>query len=149
MEVVSVILSVLSLFGTSFVYVMHNRKLKQQEEELNKLHLNEIEREIECRKMAIVRMDTLYKGNGSGVLVLYNNGQAEARNISWHFKEDVLYGNLRKGNYERLVPGQKVKFEYFLTFSNQKTTQVSITWADDFKKDNSLTMTLYVLNNAN
>ena len=148
MEIASLIISVLAILGSLFVYVLHDRKLKKQESKLNELQLSEIEMSKEDRIKAIVRMDTCYMSNGKGILFLFNEGQAEARSISWLFDNDIL-GNINKEDaYERLSPGQRIGFNYYFLKRNDEKTNVTITWEDDFSTSNKITMTLYALNKA-
>lgn len=148
MEIASLIISVLAILGSLLVYVLHDRKLKKQESKLNELQLSEIEMSKEDRIKAIVRMDTCYMSNGKGILFLFNEGQAEARSISWLFDNDIL-GNINKEDaYERLSPGQRIGFNYYFLKRNDEKTNVTITWEDDFSTSNKITMTLYALNKA-
>ena len=142
MEIASLIISVLAILGSLLVYVLHDRKLKKQESKLNELQLSEIEMSKEDRIKAIVRMDTSYMSKGNCILHLFNEGQAEARNISWVFDNDIL-GNINKEDtYERLLPGQRIGFNYYLFKRNDEKTNVTITWEDDFSTSNKITMTL-------
>ena len=90
MEIVSLIISILAILGSLYVYFSHDRKLKKQESKLNELQLSEIKESKEDRMKAIVRMDTSYSSKGNGILYLFNEGKAEARNISWLFDNDIL-----------------------------------------------------------
>ena len=148
MEIASLIISVLAILGSLFVYVLHDRKLKKQESKLNELQLSEIEMSKEDRIKAIVRMDTCYMSKGKGILYLFNEGQAEARNITWLFDNEILEKINKEGNYERLSPGQRIGFNYYLLTGKDDKTNVTITWEDDFSTSNKITMTLYALNQA-
>ena len=148
MEIASLIISVLAILGSLFVYVLHDRKLKKQESKLNELQLSEIEMSKEDRIKDIVRMDTCYKSKGKGILYLFNEGQAEAKNITWLFDNEILEKINKEGNYERLSPGQRIGFNYYLLTGKDDKTNVTITWEDDFSTSNKITMTLYALNQA-
>lgn len=148
MEIASLIISVLAILGSLLVYVLHDRKLKKQESKLNELQLSEIEMSKEDRIKAIVRMDTCYMSNGKGILFLFNEGQAEARSISWLFDNDILENINKEDAYERLSPGQRIGFNYYFLKRNDEKTNVTITWEDDFSTSNKITMTLYALNKA-
>ena len=148
MEIASLIISVLAILGSLLVYVLHDRKLKKQESKLNELQLSEIEMSKEDRIKAIVRMDTCYMSKGKGILYLFNEGQAEAKNITWLFDNEILEKINKEGNYERLSPGQRIGFNYYLLTGKDDKTNVTITWEDDFSTSNKITMTLYALNQA-
>lgn len=64
MEIVSLIISILAILGSLYVYFSHDRKLKKQESKLNELQLSEIKESKEDRMKAIVRMDTSYSSKG-------------------------------------------------------------------------------------
>ena len=59
-------------------------------------------------------MNTSYSSKGNGILYLFNEGKAEARNISWLFDNDILEKINKEGTYERLSPGQRIGFNYYL-----------------------------------
>lgn len=148
MEIVSLIISILAILGSLYVYFSHDRKLKKQESKLNELQLSEIKESKEDRMKAIVRMNTSYSSKGNGILYLFNVGKAEARNISWLFDNDILEKINKEGTYERLSPGQSIGFNYYLLSGKDYKTNVTITWEDDFSLSNKINMTLFALNQA-
>ena len=148
MEIVSLIISILAILGSLYVYFSHDRKLKKQESKLNELQLSEIKESKEDRMKAIVRMNTSYSSKGNGILYLFNEGKAEARNISWLFDNDILEKINKEGTYERLSPGQRIGFNYYLLSGKDYKTNVTITWKDDFSLSNKINMTLFALNQA-
>ena len=148
MEIVSLIISILAILGSLYVYFSHDRKLKKQESKLNELQLSEIKESKEDRMKAIVRMNTSYSSKGNGILYLFNEGKAEARNISWLFDNDILEKINKEGTYERLSPGQSIGFNYYLLSGKDYKTNVTITWKDDFSLSNKINMTLFALNQA-
>lgn len=148
MDIVALIISILAIFGSAFVYFQHDRKLKKQEAILNDLQVSEIEKAKEDRMKAIVRMDTQYESAGKGLLLLFNDGKAEARNVSWFFDKSFLLKIPQQGNYKRLVPGQEVSFDYLFLENPNPVGDVTLTWADDYSNNNSITITLHALNKA-
>ena len=84
MEIVSLIISILAILGSLYVYFSHDRKLKKQESKLNELQLSEIKESKEDRMKAIVRMDTSYSSKGNGILYLMRVKQ----------KQEIFHGYL-------------------------------------------------------
>lgn len=84
MEIVSLIISILAILGSLYVYFSHDRKLKKQESKLNELQLSEIKEPKEDRMKAIVRMDTSYSSKGNGILYLMRVKQ----------KQEIFHGYL-------------------------------------------------------
>ena len=54
----------------------------------------------------------------------------------------------KEGTYERLSPGQRIGFNYYLLSGKDYKTNVTITWEDDFSLSNKINMTLFALNQA-
>lgn len=146
MEIASLIVSIIALLGGLVGYILHDRKLKKQEAKLNDLQVTELETAQSNRKKADVRMQTVYFEKGNGILKLFNQGEADAYNIKWDFQEDILTKIPKHGEYEHLLPGQDIGLPYVFLSRDDDTTNVTITWEDNFSKNNSVTITLFALN---
>ena len=93
-------------------------------------------------------MQTYYHEKGRGVLQVKNDGLADARNIKWHLSNDALQNVAVDGDYDLLIPGQELGLRYI--YLDRRTTDDTVTaeisWEDDFRKDNKLSIQLFCLN---
>ena len=148
MEIASLIVAILALLGSFVGYLLHDRKLKKQEAHLNSLQTAELETSASDRKRARLVMQTYYHEKGRGVLQVKNDGLADARNIKWHLSNDALQNVAVDGDYDLLIPGQELGLRYI--YLDRRTTDDTVTaeisWEDDFRKDNKLSIQLFCLN---
>lgn len=146
MELASLVVSIIALLGGLVGYILHDRKLKKQEARLNDLQVTELETAQSNRKKADVRMQTVYLEKGRGLLRLFNQGEADAYNIKWNFQDPILEKIPKQGEYEHLLPGQDIGLSYIFLSREDDTTNVTISWEDNFSKNNTVTITLFALN---
>lgn len=148
MEIASLIVAILALLGSFVGYFLHDRKLKKQEAHLNSLQTAELETSASDRKRARVVMQTYYLEKGKGVLQVKNDGLADARNIKWHLSNDALQKVAVDGDYDLLIPGQELGLSYIYLDRQTPdgTVTAEISWEDDFRKDNKLSIQLFCLN---
>lgn len=138
-EWISLILSGLALLGTVITYFSHDRKLKKQEELLNKISLLEAQEREENRKKARINGALLYHGKGNNELVITNSGEAEARNVKIHVldnSDDGCSWLNESMTIRQLTPGNSYKFRFFTVEGASDEMHLQYKWEDDFSIEN-------------
>ena len=138
MEIASFIVALVALIGSALGYLLHDRKLKKQEEKLNMLQVEELEDPAKAKRQAKVIMQTYYQEKGRGILQIKNIGQAPANNIRWHFQSHILEIIPPDGDFELLQPEQEIGLRYICMGQNENTVKVNIYWDDDISKENHI-----------
>ena len=143
---IGIILSLLAIAGTVFVYFMHDKRLKMQEKKLNDYQLEKIDAEKIENTKAQVRGHIIAKGNkGRRTLKVFNSGKARAQNIriEWlsgmnkiYYREDSHFP------YELLNPQDSTEIELYLVEGLDKTTKIKFMWDDEFANDNEFEQVL-------
>ncbi len=146
MEIASFIVALVALIGSALGYILHDRKLKKQEEKLNMLQVEELEESAKAKKQAKVIMQTYYQEKGRGILQIKNIGQAAALNIRWHFQSHILENIPTDGSYELLQPEQEIGLRYICMGQNEDTVRVNIYWEDAISKENHIEILLFAMN---
>lgn len=146
MEIASFIVALVALIGSALGYLLHDRKLKKQEEKLNMLQVEELEDSAKAKRQAKVIMQTYYQEKGRGILQIKNIGQAPAHNIRWHFQSHILENIPTDGDYELLQPEQEIGLRYICMGQNEDTVKVNISWNDDISKENHIEILLFAMN---
>lgn len=146
MEIASFIVALVALIGSALGYLLHDRKLKKQEEKLNMLQVEELEDSAKAKRQAKVIMQTYYQEKGRGILQIKNIGQAPAHNIRWHFQSHILENIPTDGDYELLQPEQEIGLRYICMGQNEDTVKVNISWDDDISKENHIEILLFAMN---
>lgn len=146
MEIASFIVALVALIGSALGYLLHDRKLKKQEEKLNMLQVEELEDSAKAKRQAKVIMQTYYQEKGRGILQIKNIGQAPAHNIRWHFQSHILENIPTDGDYELLQPEQEIGLRYIYMGQNEDTVKVNISWDDDISKENHIEILLFAMN---
>ena len=80
MESISLVISILTLTFSIFVYFAHDKKLNAQQKQLNELALQKAAQEEEASKKAVIFLSHERVGK-TDKLVITNKGQAMAFNI--------------------------------------------------------------------
>lgn len=146
MEIASFIVALVALIGSALGYLLHDRKLKKQEEKLNMLQVEELEDSAKAKRQAKVIMQTYYQEKGRGILQIKNIGQAPAHNIRWHFQSHILENIPTDGDYELLQPEQEIGLRYICMGQNEDSVKVNISWDDDISKENHIEILLFAMN---
>ena len=148
MEIISLIVGICALLFAISVYIIHDRKLKQQQKILNEYQLNVLEQNIAEQKKAEVRVAIINKqsdhsGNRSGTLIIKNYGKATAYNVRFEreYKRD-FYAFDSCWGYSQLLP-QETQEEYVeCRWDTGGRVKAVVTWDDESGKNRSYKCTL-------
>jgi len=137
-NILSLLLSVFALGISLFTYFKHDRKLKNQQEEINKF-LIEKEKEAASLKMkADIRGNMIWKHKGPGELKIFNRGESEARNVKVEYLSSIKGVYIREIDViESLSPQGSYTFVYNLDTGHVASIKVRYTWDDDFRRGNT------------
>lgn len=155
-SLVSLILSSISVLGALYTYIVHNRKLNKQQEDINlqtkeinqqtklinNFQLEKNEKEIEENKKAIIEAYA-FKGLKNWIIKIYNKGKAKATNIrleSDDLKEEkgfiLFHDDLLP--YPSLIPQHSFEIHVLLTTGCINAPKIKLIWDDDYDKDRYL-----------
>jgi hypothetical protein len=156
-SIISIILPIISIAGTSIVYFAHEKKLKKQQKELNeqKKILNDYDLEDKKRldaerKQANVVATVERKENTvipkthmippSHVIIICNKGLSTAKNVRMESpdlfgdSERVFFAGETKFPYLNLIPNDSFNIPVYARGANG-SYQIKLIWDDESGKD--------------
>ena len=86
-QFVPIAISVLAFGFSLYNYCKHDRKIKEQDELINKFTLEQFEKEKELEKRAIIQASVIKRDKGRREIKVYNKGKATAKNVVVTFPE--------------------------------------------------------------
>ena len=138
MELYSLIISVLALIASVFTYLMHDKKLKEQERKINEYQLKQIEKEDLESKKAAIRGNIVKGLKGGRTLKVYNSGRATARNIRVEGLD--VNGVIHRGGdifpYELMNSQDYTELTIHLVMGCPSTLKLKYIWDDEFDLNN-------------
>lgn len=147
-EILSLVISIITLLFSIVVYWTHDRKLKTQERLLNEYHLRSFAQSETENKQAVIR--AVVKDNdrgGSRILRIINKGKSKAKNLSIAFSDQTQITLIRPELpyvINQLLPGEYREFVMFLCEGDDEATFM-FKWEDDFCKENEECQTIAFL----
>lgn len=144
MENLAIVVSVLSLGFSLYVYFDTDRRIKKQENRINNYTLEKIEKEKENAQKALIDASLHQVMKGHYQLTIYNKGEAKARNVQ------VLLPDLEDTYFPEnptpfeLRPSKDIMLDCWFTISTPTTIQIEISWTDDFMPFNKDMFTFYL-----
>lgn len=146
LEIISISLSVIAIIASAFTYFKHDKKLKEQEHNINAYQLKQIaDSEIEAKK-AKISGATRKSSQSATILTIKNNGKSIARNIRvvgldggkyCFYGPDIL-------PYEFLNPGDSFDLKFTANLNSLYQEKVTYYWDDDFMDNNHLEQIIFV-----
>lgn len=140
--VISIIISIAALSFSIFTYLKNERKLNEQQEEINDYNLKEYKKKEELDKMAKIEATVHDVPNGIKKIRIQNSGRAMARNVKIKIPED-----LRKYVHENPFPldikpqlSNDISLLIWKRIPNQVILEFE--WEDEKRKDNKKTQTI-------
>lgn len=126
LSIISLCVSLLALGFSVFVYVKHDKKLKEYQ-------VYKIEEELRAKKSAILRMNKLLVPNSRGYsdayFVMRNEGRAKALNVHLHCEPNILlHGDFA---IHCLNPGQEERRCAVLTIGGPHKVELTYRWDDE------------------
>lgn len=143
-EILSLVISVITLFFSISTYIVYDRKLKKQERLLNEYQLRSLEQSEVENKKALIRAILHNNRGGSRTLCIVNEGKSKAVNLSVSLSEPDQITLIRpKLPYiiNELLPGAYRELTLFLCEGDDEATFV-FKWDDDFSIGNEEKQTI-------
>jgi len=143
MELASIIISIITLLGSLTGYLIHDRKIKKQEEKINEYLLAKYEEEKVENKKALISGNIIKKERSQRVLKIYNKGKATATNINIQgldIQELELQDTILP--YELLNPQDYAEIRFLIIMYAPPTIKLTYTWDDAYQTNNSYTQIL-------
>lgn len=143
MEIATIILSILAILGSIFVYFSHDKKIKKQEKILNDYQIKRFESEDIENKKAEIKGNIRKRDKGLRTLIVFNSGKNTAYNIRLEFLSE-LNGiiDLEFQSYEMLNPQESTEICFFLVEGHAPTLKVKYIWNDNFRENNEFAQIL-------
>ncbi|GAT64058.1 hypothetical protein [Paludibacter jiangxiensis] len=144
MENASLILPILAILVPIYIYVRHDRKIKNQEKKLNDYQLKKFELEDIENKKAQIKGNIITNG-GRGVLKVFNTGKSTAHNIRLELlsKPEGIIG-LEFDPFAMLNSQESTETSFFLAEGHTSTLKVKYTWNNSYKEDNEFIQVLTI-----
>lgn len=142
MEVVSLIVGICALLFSIGVYIIHDRKFKQQQKVLNEYQLKVLEQNKKAEvRASIINKQCDHSGNRSGALVIKNYGKATAYNVRVRIEHELYTGfSVVKHCYQQLLPQEKKETDVRYRWDTEGP--VVVTWDDEYGKNRTYKCTL-------
>ena len=140
MEILSLIVGFCALLFAIGVYVIHDRKLKQQQKILNEYQLKVLTQNIAEQQKAEIRVSIKDKkqdssGNWTGTLIIANYGKAPAYNVRFNQIGRSFSYNLESKYYSQLLPQENQETYLYWRWDNCDPKETQVTWDDDSDKN--------------
>ena len=133
MELISLAISFAALAFSLFVYFRHDKKLHEQQLQLNKIALRNEQLKEEESKHARIQADVEHNGNSRLLLVVQNTGAAVARNVNLSLNPQLAYLS-PVFPIDVLNPGDSVRAQIILALNDPIKTSAVFCWEDDAGK---------------
>jgi len=134
------VVGICALLFSVGLYIVHDRKLKQQQKVLNEYQLKVVEQNKKAEvRVAIINKQSDRLGNKSGTLVIKNYGKATAYNVRI---EQELYTEFSvvKHYYQQILPQEKNETDVKYQWDTDRP--VVVTWDDESGKNRTYKCTL-------
>lgn len=136
MAIASLIIAIFSLLFGAYTYFKHDKKLKEQQQIINKYQIIRLQKEIDESKKAMVRASVINISGTcpwTGTLVIKNYGKATAYNL---YFTRLSYGS--KGSclpsplfLKQLLPQEQQEYPLSWGFGFGGDIDVRLTWTDE------------------
>ncbi len=139
MEIASFVIAVLALVFSCYTYFAHDKKLKEQEIQLNNYQLRALKQTEEEQHKAKIRGNIIpSRTRGNRILKIFNAGQAVAKNVKveWLNPDDLVFVQWEFGLIGEISPQNGRSYNIALCEGHQDTMRLRYSWSDDNKKDN-------------
>lgn len=126
LSIISLCVSFLALVFSVFVYVKHDKKLKEYQ-------VYKIEEELRAKRSAVLRVEKVIEPNIRGFndvfFVLRNDGRAKAIDVLLHCEPNIMVG----GDFriECLNPGQEERRMVALGLGDGDKFELTYEWTDE------------------
>ena len=129
------ILGALGTIGSVYVHLASDKKLKEQEKQINELQLATLKEERQSKKKAIINVKCQKLSSGSYTLLVANAGNVIANNVKIKILTPIFGitpGNDTK-NYKSIVP-QDVRKDIILhkVTTDPDEFDIVVSWDDEY-----------------
>ena len=126
------IVPVIGFLGAVFMYVAHDRKLKN-------LQIKQLEEEQDKKKQADIKCNA-YRSKSNSIVKIVNSGPSDASNVRVEIiDQDKLKGLIffheNWGPYDLINAANSVEERIALCCGHTEFIKLRIVWDDDFSKD--------------
>ena len=149
LSLVAVFISGFAVCFSVYTYKKHGKKLKEQEDQINRFKLKEYQEKDDDEKKAKIEITieaVVYKyAKETYNIQIANKGQSEARNLTISFPENITDILSKKIENEPLIISSKSDYSFKIKSLKEfpKSAYITINWDDDFKKDNQIERHIY------
>ena len=148
MDIVSLIISFLAFAFAIYVYILHDRKLNNQQKILNTYQLSIIEKNLAEDKKADIRVSIINKQHSrssniwTGTLLIKNVGKATAMNVRFCPKYNSMSPLQNLSYPQRLLPKEEYEIPMHWYWDTFGETHIIVLWDDEFDKNREIKYTL-------
>lgn len=135
-EYISLGFSILAVLGTLLGYLLHNKRLKDQEAKLNAYQLKRYEEEAMQERKAEIRANVVKGERGHCIVKIYNKGKAKATNVRLVMDEEGFLVRNKAFPKPFINPQESAEFHIHLTTRAPDSLLLTIQWEDDFSTEN-------------
>lgn len=134
---ISIIISCTSILGSLGTYIIHDRKIKAQQDQINKYEISKIESAKLDAQKAKVRAIYI-ESPGRLTIKICNKGHAIAKNIRIEFNPNDIsdFTRMNQFPFPYLNPEDNTEIYMLLHNGMPDSIEIKMIWDDDFKNNN-------------
>ena len=135
-QCVPIVISLLAFGLSLYTYVIHDRKIKEQDKLINQFTLEKFEKEAELDKKAVVEAKITRGVKNKRTIKIYNRGRAIAKNVVVKFPGNPSLNIRDYISPIDINPQSSMDIYVSVHFGSPSTLQVDYEWEDGVKVDN-------------
>ena len=139
MEIASFVIAVLALVFSGYTYFAHDKKIREQEIQLNSYQIRAFKQTEEEQQKAKIRGNIIPSRTlGVRILKIFNAGQAVAKNVNveWLNPDDLVMAQWDFGSIGEISPQNGRQYIITLCERHPETMRLRYTWSDDYNDNN-------------
>ncbi|MGL4519555.1 MAG: hypothetical protein ACRCUJ_07765 [Phocaeicola sp.] len=144
-NIITITISSLALIGSLLTYLIHTKRLNEQQKQINQYQLKSLKEEEENKKKAFIQCEQIENPNRGKLdyLIIKNTGNSPAMNVNYIMDDsDCFTHEDNLFPYPKLLPNQTIEIYFYSDRRCNKT--ITFTWDDDFKEGRSTEQVLYI-----
>ena len=144
MAISGLIISIISLVLSLFIFFRFEYKIKKQQIELNNYAIKEYKDKEETSKKAEMYASAKLFQGPKGFITIFNNGLSSAKNIEVR----IIKGKNEKfkgAKIDELIPGNEIRFQYYKFSQDSDELEIEISWTDESSQINKKSLSLNML----
>jgi len=136
-SIISLVVAVAALTSSLYIYIKHDKELKDQAKLINSYQIERNKKEEEESKKAIIEANAKDEGKGVRTIFIYNKGKCLAKNVQVELPEnDSMYFLDQFPSMTDIRPQNSITGQIQLLVGHPNSLEIIFKWDDEYKTDN-------------